>query len=266
MLYEKEKDAYYKGEVTDELVTAVQNELGVVLPDAYLQLMRERNGFALKKKYFPTSVPNSWANNSVCVDHLLGLGAEPGLLDNDYLRREWGIRSKKVIILSAEPPLFICLDYRRKKQPAVVFIDVDEKKEILLAPDFASFIDGLQDEIEERPETEDTLSQEQISEFYLKIDQMIEKGKPGEIDRLFTKVLSTNHELIRYMVRKMKVHALSKVHFNLLLFLVCCSQGDNKGIIEDGELREMLDEFSLSKNRDVRDMALYSLNEMKKRV
>lgn len=60
--------------------------------------MKKRNGFYLNKKYFPTSTPNSWANNSVYVDFLYGIGENPGLLDNIYLRKECGIRSKKLLI------------------------------------------------------------------------------------------------------------------------------------------------------------------------
>ncbi|MFB5284848.1 SMI1/KNR4 family protein [Peribacillus sp. Hz7] len=267
-LWEEEFDDYFKGQVDLEMLEKIQQELKVDLPESYINLMAKRNGFYLKKKYFLTATPNSWANNSVYVDFLYGIGEEPGLLDNIYLRKEWGIRSKKLLIISADPPMFICLDYRKRKNPSVIFIDVEQNQEIKLANDFQEFISGLVDYIEdvELDPYDLELSEQEIKDYYVKIDEVIQKGKPGEIDRFFTKILSTNNELIRYMVEKMRQHEKPKVHFNLLLFLLCCAEGENKGIIEDAYLLEVLNELSQSKNRDVRDFSLYSLKELHKRL
>lgn len=95
---------------------------------------------------------------------------------------------------------------------------------------------------------------------------MILKGKLTEIDRLFKQILSTNNELIRYMVEKMKNHEKPKVHYDLLLFLVCCAEGFNKGIIEDEHLLEILHELSKSRNRDVKELTEYSLQQLNKRL
>ena len=88
--------------------------------------MKQRNGFYLKKSYFPTTIPTSWANNSVYVDFLYGIGENTGLLDSIYFRKEWGIRSRKLLIESAEPPMFVCLVYRKNENPSVNFIDVEQ--------------------------------------------------------------------------------------------------------------------------------------------
>ena len=110
------------------------------------------------------------------------------------------------------------------------------------------------------------LSEQEIKECYIKIDNVILKGKPKEIDKLFIKVLSTNNELIRYMVEKMKNHEKPKVHFDLLLFLSECAEGFNKGRIEDQHLLEILNELSESRNRDVKELADYSLQLLNKRL
>lgn len=49
-LWEKEFDEYYRGEVDEKRIEAVQEELNVVLPISYVDLMKQRNGFYLKKK------------------------------------------------------------------------------------------------------------------------------------------------------------------------------------------------------------------------
>jgi hypothetical protein len=268
-LWEDEKDAYFKGDFNQELLEKIQLELQVTLPESYINLMKKRNGFYLTKRYFPTSTPNSWANNSVHIDFLFGIGEEPGILDTVYLRKEWGISSKKLVIISAEPPMFICLDYRRRKNPSVLFLDVDENQEIQLAANFESFLHGLVEEIAEDENGMlllDHLSAEQINQHYHNIDQVIQNGKPKEIDKLFTKILSTNNELIRYMVEKMRQHEKPKVHFYLLLFLWCCAEGDNQGIIPDDYLVEVLNEFSHSKNKEVKAIAETSLQSLKARL
>ncbi|SOC15597.1 SUKH superfamily protein [Ureibacillus xyleni] len=167
-LWEEELDEYYQGEIDLQSLENLQKELKVELPNFYIQLLKKRNGFYLKKKYYPTNTPNSWANNSVHVDFLYGIGEAPGLLDNLYLRKEWGIRSKKLLIISADAPMFICLDYRRKKNPSVIFIDVEQNQEIQLAKDFEEFVEGLVDYIEEEQLNLDDaeLSVQEIIEYY----------------------------------------------------------------------------------------------------
>lgn len=267
-LWEEERDVYYKGEVDLVVLEQLQNELQLKLPSTYINLMTQRNGFYLKKQYYPTTTPNSWANNSIQLGFLYGIGENPGLLDNGYLRKEWGIRSKKLIIISDEPPTFICLDYRKRKNPSVVFIDVDQNQEIQLANNFDEFINGLVEVIEEDDQYSyvDTLSEEQIINYYAKIDNVMKQGKPNEIDRLLTEALSTNTELIRYLVEKMRRHEVPKVQFYLMLFLSECAEGNNKGIIEDDYLAEVLNEISISKNKDAKHLALYSLAQMRKRL
>ena len=267
-LWEEELDDYFKGQIDLEMLKKIQQEIKADLPESYKNLMRIRNGFYLKNKYFPTDTPNSWANNSVYVDFLYGIGEDPGLLDSIDLRREWGIRSKKLLVISSAPPMFICLDYRTRKNPSVIFIDVDQNQEIKLAEEFGDFVNGLVDYIEEEEiSLYDTgLSEQEIKDHYNKIDDVIIKGKPSEIDRLFTKILSTKNELIRYMVEKMKQHENPKVQFYLMLYLSECAEGNNKGRIEDDYLLEALNEISNSKNKDAKALAIYSLKELSKRL
>ncbi|KYG34957.1 SMI1/KNR4 family protein [Alkalihalobacillus trypoxylicola] len=267
VLWEKELDDYYLGEPSTEQIEKIQNELNIVLPSSYVNLMKNRNGFYLTNKYFPTNEPNSWSEQSVYIDYLLGIGESPGILDTLYLRKEWGIRSQKLIIISAEPPMFLCLDYRNRKNPSVICIDVDENQEFKLAENFDELISGLVEYIEEEPSTYDKeLTNEEVKHYYSEIDQVILKGTPKEVDRLFTKVLSTNNELIRYMVKKMKEHKKPKVQVYLLLFLMCCAEGENQGTIEDSDLLNILNDLSKSKNKEVKELTDYSLEKLQKRI
>jgi len=68
------------------------------------------------------------------------------------------------------------------------------------------------------------------------------------------------------MVEKMRHHESPKVHFNLLLLLMNCAEGFNKGMIEDQHLLEILNELSESRNRDVKELTEYSLQLLNKRL
>ncbi|MFC4100569.1 SMI1/KNR4 family protein [Paenibacillus xanthanilyticus] len=268
-LWEEAHDDYYKGEFDEDTLARVQEALKVVLPASYVELMKRRNGFRCARKYFPCPEPTSWANNSVQVDFLYGIGEDPGILDSLYLRKEWGIRSGRIVLLSADPPMFVGLDYRSagKREPSVVFIDVERKQDIRLAATFAAFVEGLESNIEEDEQQADgVVTDEQERTLRAKIDQAMEDGKPGEIDKLFTTILSTNRQLIRYMVERMRGHANPKVHLYLMLFLMCCAEGDNPGMIEDEALEDMLIGLADSRNKDVRALVEYSLEKLRKRL
>ncbi|WEG18895.1 SMI1/KNR4 family protein [Alkalihalophilus pseudofirmus] len=254
--------------LTDEMVRKAEDDLGIKLPDSYLQLLKQQNGGYLIFNAHPTDVPTSWASNHVQVDHLfgIGIGTEKGILDSSYLIQEWDM-PENIVLISGDGHAWIALDYRNtKSEPAVMYIDVEQEQELQLAHDFESFIKGLIDYSEEEvdfPESE--LSDQEIKDYYTQIDDVIKNGTPKDIDRLLTKVLSTTNELIRYMVEKMRQHEKPKVHFYLLLFLMCCAEGENKGMIEDDYLDAVLQELSTSKNKDVKELALYSLGQLHNR-
>lgn len=157
-----------------------------------------------------------------------------------------------------------------ENQIPLLFLDAEQNQEIKLAESFEEFTKGLfyhdgEEDLDDNDDETD-LSEQEINEQYSKIDEVILKGTPKEIDRVFTRILSTNNELIRYMTEKMRQHSKAKVHFYLLLFLSCCAEGDNKGIFDDHYLADILQEFTKSKNKDVKEFALYSLNQLKQRL
>lgn len=262
---EHEADYYDCGEIDEKAIIALEQQLQVELPALYRELLLEKNGFSLKCTYCPTDVPNSWANNFVSINGLYGVGESPGLCDNFYLRKEWGIRSKKLVIIADQAPIFICLDYRKRKYPIITFIDAEMNQQFTLAKSFDLFLNNLKPfieeiELEERP-FDLALQEELIKE----IDATIEKGTPAQINRLLGKTLGTTNECIRYLVEKMRLYEKPKVHFYLMMLLTCCSRGENEGLLEDDYLLEVLHELKDSKNRDVRDLVAYCFEEMKKR-
>ncbi|MEC2074038.1 SMI1/KNR4 family protein [Alkalihalophilus marmarensis] len=256
--------------LTEEMIKKAEADLEIKLPDSYIKLLKQQNGGYLKFNAHPTDVQTSWASNHVQVDHLfgIGVGTEKGILDSSYLIQEWDL-PENIVLISGDGHAWIALDYRNtNSEPAVMYIDVEQEHELQLAHNFESFINGLIDysEEEEVDIAESELSDQEIKDYYTQIDDVIKNGTPKDIDRLLTKVLSTTNELIRYMVEKMRQHEKPKVHYNLLLFLMCCAEGGNKGILEDEYLDEVLQELYLSKNKDVKELAQYSLEQLQSRL
>ncbi|MFI0988636.1 SMI1/KNR4 family protein [Streptomyces exfoliatus] len=136
--------------LTDEMVREAERALGVTLPSGLLALLRIRNGGIVAGDHdaFPTSGPTSWSEDHVPFDTLMGIGRRHGttsLLDTPYLVREWGMPAP-LVLLSGDGHCWIALDYRtcgRDGEPSVTWFETDLARELVLARDFRSFVEGL---------------------------------------------------------------------------------------------------------------------------
>lgn len=71
------------------------------------------------------------------------MGKEKGILESEYLIKEWDL-PENVVLISGDGHSWIALDYSiRKTEPPVILIDVDEEQTLELAPNFDSFLNGL---------------------------------------------------------------------------------------------------------------------------
>lgn len=140
--------------LTDEMVAAAEDELGVVLPVAYVELMRVCNGGYTRNAALPTAQPTSWAADHVPVDVIFGIpatgdrgrfGAGLGILQTEYLSTEWGLPGG-LVLLNGDGHWWIALDYRRSGPsgpPTVVWIDLERGEDLQVAGSFATFLDEL---------------------------------------------------------------------------------------------------------------------------
>ncbi|MGC9382267.1 SMI1/KNR4 family protein [Streptomyces sp. MH13] len=137
--------------LTDQAVAEAQRLLNVALPSSLLDLLRHQNGgqVVAGRNAFPTSRPTSWSADHVPFDSVMGIGRREGtmsLLDSPYLVEEWGLPAAVVVLVSGDGPCWIGLDYRacgRHGEPSVTWFEADLGTELVLAPDFRSFIAGL---------------------------------------------------------------------------------------------------------------------------
>lgn len=147
-------DEYYKlTPLTDEAVENAEKKLKVKLPKSYIKLLKEQNGGSINYDSFPSSVPTSWADTRIHVNHIFGIGAEHSILNCEYLIGEWGL-PQNIVIFSGDGHSWIAFDYRiTKENPPIIYIDEDSEKIIELASDFNSFLNGLYVEEKELEET-----------------------------------------------------------------------------------------------------------------
>lgn len=262
-----ESDIYKLSPINDEIIKEAKVQFKVELPLEYIEILKVQNG--------GYTVDNSikFLNNSLItnesffnINHIMGIGSDIGILDTNYLIEEWGL-PHNIVLLSGDGHTWVALDYRNvKEHPPVIYINTESDRIIEIATSFSDFLEKLTSnkgiEIIQKCENQKDQPQEK---YYHEIDELMLNGKPKDIDRLFTKIISTDKDVLRYMVEKMRKHNDPKVQFYLMLFLSECAEGNNKGILSNNYLFEVLNEISTSKNKDAKDLAVYSIEEYKRR-
>lgn len=146
-------DDYYTGPLlTENMVRAAEVSLKRRLPEAYLELLRERNGGVPLRRCFRTSVSTSWAADHVEISGLRGIGGDWGIdsssgIGSDDMIAEWGYPDIGIVICDTPSAGHdtIMLDYSScgpSGEPSVVYVD-ENRCVLQLAQTFAEFRDGL---------------------------------------------------------------------------------------------------------------------------
>ena len=148
------QEAYTEPPPTEKLITSIERELGVRLPDCYVILMKTRNGGIPHNRCFPTETPTSWAEDHVAISGIMGIGREKryslcGDLGSQFMQEEWGYPNIGICICDCPSAGhdMIMLDYRKcgkDGEPEVVHVDQENDYEItFLSGNFETFIRGL---------------------------------------------------------------------------------------------------------------------------
>lgn len=139
---------YANPPLTDEAIVIAEQQLGVRLPGGFIDLLRQQNGGYTKGFAFPTNRRTSWAEDHVPLDEMGGIVTDPAhkgvhnILLTEYMSREWGLPPRQ-ILLAGDGHWWITLDYRESDEPVVSWIDVEVGQDLVIAPSFAAFLDGL---------------------------------------------------------------------------------------------------------------------------
>jgi len=153
----------------DALLTSIEEELGYRLPNAFVQLMRDRNGGVPVNQSFPTAQATSWAEDHIAIDGIYGIGRDKGYalcggMGSAFMIEEWGYPPLGVYFGSCPSAGhdMVALDYRAcgpRGEPQVVHVDQSREYAItVLAPNLQAFVDGLVHESVFEPDPEEELN------------------------------------------------------------------------------------------------------------
>lgn len=143
---------------TDELIAALEQELGYRLPASYIWLMKRHNGGIPYNTCCPCDSPTSWAKDHVAITGIFGIGRDKphtlgGSRGSRFWIEAWGYPDIGIAICDCPSAGhdMIFLDYRAcgpKGEPSVVHVDQELNYKIThLADNFESFIRKLVHEI-----------------------------------------------------------------------------------------------------------------------
>lgn len=180
-------DPYTLKKISEKDILKTEKKLGVKLPQEYKKLVLEQNGGYLICNAFPTDRPTSWAEDHIQFDHLLGIGKKEGILESDYLIKEWEL-PKDIILISGDGHSWVALDYRNTTEnPPVHFFDLEMEKDFKLADSFNEFISKLYiDESDDSEPDLEGLNPEDYEITYISPDDP-DAITRNEVNRIFEK-------------------------------------------------------------------------------
>ncbi|MGG4209596.1 SMI1/KNR4 family protein [Bacillus safensis] len=142
--WEIDDEGYYMlKKINAEEVAKAEKKLGVTLPDTYKKLILEQNGGYTVHNAFPTTHSNSWAEDHIQFNHLLGIAEDEGIMDSAYLIKEWEL-PEGLVLINGDGHTWVAMDYRKTKEnPAIHYFDVEMEEDFKLADSFDELIQGL---------------------------------------------------------------------------------------------------------------------------
>ncbi|MEK4684359.1 SMI1/KNR4 family protein [Bacillus sp. FSL M8-0256] len=185
--WEIDEEGYYTLEkINEKKIAKAEKKLGVILPDTYKKLILEQNGGYIVHNAFPTSHPNSWAEDHIQFNHLRGIAKDEGIMDSEYLIEEWEL-PKGLVLINGDGHTWVAMDYRKTKEnPPIHYFDVEMEEDFKLADSFDEFIEGLytvEYTADEEDETE--YEYEETEEEYItkaELEAILEKEAPDSAD------------------------------------------------------------------------------------
>lgn len=142
--WEIDEEGYHTlKKINEAEIAKAEKKLGITLPDTYKKLILEQNGGYTIHNAFPTTHSNSWAEDHIQFNHLLGIAEDEGIMDSAYLIEEWEL-PEGLVLINGDGHTWVAMDYRKTKEnPAIHYFDVEMEEDFKLADSFDEFIEGL---------------------------------------------------------------------------------------------------------------------------
>lgn len=85
-------------DISEDEIKKVEKKLNLTLPQQYKKLIIQQNGGLINFNAFPTNQETSCADDHIEVDHIRGIEKDLGILESEYLIKEWGLPQKLLLI------------------------------------------------------------------------------------------------------------------------------------------------------------------------
>ncbi len=141
---------------SDTLIASIETELGYRLPETYLALMKQHNGGIPYATCYPLPKTEDSEKDYAEITGFLSIGRKKpnslcGAAGNKLFKEGWHYPDYGVYICDCPSAGFdlILLDYRQcgpDGEPSVAYVDMEKRQITTLAPDFATFLQGLVEE------------------------------------------------------------------------------------------------------------------------
>ncbi|WP_426052509.1 SMI1/KNR4 family protein [Bacillus sp. DC4300-2b2] len=165
--WEIDEEGYYTlKKISEAEISKAEKKLGVTLPGTYKKLILEQNGGYTIHNAFPTTHSNSWAEDHIQFNHLLGIAEDEGIMDSAYLIKEWEL-PEGLVLINGDGHTWVAMDYRKTKEnPAIHYFDVEMEEDFKLADSFDEFVERLYT-VEYTVDEEATEVEYELPEVYL---------------------------------------------------------------------------------------------------
>ena len=215
------KDFFYTGEETDiNKIKDVELQLGYKLPESYVNLLLERNGWSLLKNYY--LVPD-FNYDYEYFEGIFGVDSTKeyslcGKFGNEFWTEEWGYPKYGVYFGShiSYGHLMLLLDYRKcgpDGEPEVALVDQESDYRItFLAKNFEEFMRNLlkEDQLEEKIDSLIIESSENIEKnidllknYEIRSGLRTKIGDYQGAEEDISKAIEINPENLNYYFRRM---------------------------------------------------------------
>jgi hypothetical protein len=146
---------YFTGpRLTDAAIRKAEKRLGYKLPEAYLRLLRVRNGGTPRRRFFHIEGLAGWDTGYLQVDSLRGVGHKDWGIDDNDMGNNYPPIGLRICDTPSGGHDAVMLDYSQcgpKGEPRVVHAEqgCGTSEVTALAPDFAAFVAALSDRLPE---------------------------------------------------------------------------------------------------------------------
>ncbi|MCY8061019.1 SMI1/KNR4 family protein [Bacillus spizizenii] len=157
-----EYDPFRLKDISEDEIKNVEQELNLTLPEQYKKLIMQQNGGLINFNAFPTDQETSWADDHIEVDHIRGIGKDLGILESEYLIKEWGL-PQRLLLIQGDGHNWVVLDYRlTNENPPVHYFDLELNNDFKIADSFDEFLSKLYTHVYEEVQEDENLDFDEV--------------------------------------------------------------------------------------------------------